>query len=90
MEHRAVSIEIGTIKTLIGTVTAKTAEGVQRTLQTGDIIFQDDIIVTGEFGAVEIELTDGSLVDLGQNPEAVLDPDTLYLEDNANTDVDAI
>jgi hypothetical protein len=77
-------------KTLIGTVTAKTAEGVQRILQTGDIVYQDDIIVTGEFGAVEIELTDDSLVDLGRNSEAVLDPDALYLEDNANTDVDAI
>lgn len=82
--------QIGTIKTLIGTVTAKTAEGAQRTLQTTDIVYQDDVIITGEFGAVEIELTDGSLIDLGQNSEAVLDPNTLYPENNADANGDAI
>jgi VCBS repeat-containing protein len=66
--------EIGIIKTVIGTAYAKTAEGSQRPLQAGDIVFQNDTILTGNFGAVEIELPDGSLVDLGRNSETVLDP----------------
>lgn len=82
--------QIGTINTLVGTVTTKTAEGTQRTLQAGDIVYQDDIIITGELGAVEVELTDGSIIDLGRNSEAALNPDSLYPEGNENADGDII
>ncbi len=65
--------EIGIIKELIGTATATSAEGTQRNLQVGDRIFADDIIATGTAGAVEIEFSDGSVMDLGRSSQALLD-----------------
>ena len=72
--------EIGIIKTVIGIATAKAVDGSQRPLQTNDIVFQNETILTGEFGAVEIQLPDGSLVDLGRNSETVLDPAALQVK----------
>ena len=72
--------EIGIIKTVIGIATAKAVDGLQRPLQTNDIVFQNETILTGEFGAVEIQLPDGSLVDLGRNSETVLDPAVLQVK----------
>lgn len=72
--------EIGIIKTVIGTVVTKAADGSQRPLQAGDIIFQNETIITGDVGAIEIELSDGSLIDLGRNSETVLDPTLLQIK----------
>jgi hypothetical protein len=66
--------EIGTIKTVIGTVFAQATDGSQRALQTSDIVFENETILTGELGAVEIALADGSLIDLGRNSKTILDP----------------
>jgi len=81
--------EIGIIKTVIGTTVAKAIDGSQRPLQAGDIVFQNETIVTGQFGAVEIQLPDGSLIDLGRSSETVLDPAILEVkaaEQSANAD----
>lgn len=78
--------EIGIIKTVIGTVIAQATDGSQRTLQARDVVFQNETILTGELGAVEIALSDGSLIDLGRNSETILDPDVLNL---ANTEQNA-
>lgn len=86
--------EIGIIKTVIGIATAKAVDGSQRPLQTNDIVFQNETILTGEFGAVEIQLPDGSLVDLGRNSETVLDPAVLQVKVSeqlaAEDDVDTL
>lgn len=66
--------EIGIIKTLIGTVTAKSSTGILRTLKIDEVVFQNETISTGEFSAVEIELSDGSLIDLGRSSETTLNP----------------
>ncbi|MFT7413444.1 MAG: hypothetical protein ACI9FO_000089, partial [Methylophagaceae bacterium] len=65
--------EIGFIKGLIGSAIATAADGSQRTLQVGDKIFANELVNTGAAGAVEIEFTDGSIMDLGRNSQAVLD-----------------
>ena len=67
--------EIGIIKTLIGTAVATAADGSQRTLQAGDRVFQDEVITTGAAGAVEVEFSDGSVMTLGRNSQAILDTD---------------
>lgn len=72
--------QIGTIKTVVGTVTALMPDGQQRNLQQNDVVFQNELVQTSEFGAVEILLNDGSIVDLGRNSEISLDPSTMSPE----------
>ena len=81
--------EIGIIKTLIGTAVATGTNGAQRTLQAGDRIFQDEVITTGPAGAVEVEFSDGSVMTLGRNSQAVLDNETFSPQDIAQPTVDA-
>ncbi|MGI4849156.1 MAG: retention module-containing protein, partial [Janthinobacterium lividum] len=68
---------IGTVKTIVGTVTATDASGVQRTLQVGDVVHANDVIMTSAAGAVLVEFTDGSHVDLGRSSQIALD-DTIF------------
>lgn len=65
--------QIGIIKAIIGTATATSTDGSIRNLQAGDAVFQNDLITTGAASAVEIEFTDGSVMDLGRNSQAMLD-----------------
>ena len=66
--------EIGIITILTGTATATADDGSQRILQIGDKVFSNDIISTGlAAGAVEIELADGSVMDLGRGSQVILD-----------------
>ncbi len=69
------AIQIGIIKAIIGSATATSADGSIRNLQAGDAVFQNDLITTGAASAVEIEFTDGSVMDLGRNSQAMLDLD---------------
>ena len=64
---------IGTIKTLSGTVTATDADGKYRNLQVGSNVHADELITTGVPGALVIEFSDGSTMDLGRNSQIVLD-----------------
>jgi len=64
--------DIGIIKTLIGTATATTPSGVQRNLNVGDKVEQDELISTGVLGAIEVEFDDGSVMTLGRNSQATL------------------
>ncbi|OUR89496.1 hypothetical protein A9Q92_01050 [Methylophaga sp. 42_8_T64] len=80
---------IGIIKTLIGTAVATGTNGSQRTLQAGDRIFQDEVITTGPAGAVEVEFSDGSVMTLGRNSQAVLDNEAFSPQDIAQPTVDA-
>ncbi|MEX1200372.1 MAG: retention module-containing protein [Methylophaga sp.] len=67
------AIQIGIIKAIIGSATATSVDGSIRTLQAGDAVFQNDLITTGAASAVEIEFSDGSVMDLGRNSQAMLD-----------------
>ncbi|WP_273152670.1 retention module-containing protein, partial [Methylophaga thiooxydans] len=65
--------QIGVIKAVLGTVTATAMDGSTRTLQIGDRVYANELISTGQAGAVEIEFADGSVMDLGRNSQAMLD-----------------
>jgi len=90
------AVEIGSIKTLIGTAVATSADGTSRNLQVGDKIYASDIVTTGSAGAVEIEFTDGSVMALGRSSQALLDNEVFdpeFSDQNsaaAESDVDAL
>jgi VCBS repeat-containing protein len=65
--------EIGIVKALIGTAVVTAVDGSQRNLVVGDRVYADEIITTGDASAIEIEFSDGSLMDLGRNSQALLD-----------------
>ncbi len=65
--------EIGIVKALIGTAVVTAVDGSQRNLLVGDRVYADEIITTGDASAIEIEFSDGSLMDLGRNSQALLD-----------------
>jgi len=64
---------IGIVKLVNGTVTAKSADGQTRILKEGDIVFADDVIMTGLDGTVIVTLANGQSVNLGNNVETPLD-----------------
>ncbi|MBI2305746.1 MAG: retention module-containing protein, partial [Rhodocyclales bacterium] len=66
---------IGTVKSIVGTVTATDANGVTRTLQVGDKVFTNDVIQTSAAGAILIEFINGSHMDLGRDSKLALDLD---------------
>jgi len=84
-----VAIEIGIIKTLIGTAVATATDGSQRTLQAGDRVYQDEVISTGAAGAVEIEFADGAAMTLGRSSQAILDIEVFNPQDVAQAPADA-
>jgi hypothetical protein len=65
--------EIGIVKALIGTAVITAADGSQRNLVVGDRVYADEIITTGDASAIEVEFSDGSLMALGRNSQALLD-----------------
>ncbi|MEW5065278.1 MAG: VCBS domain-containing protein [Cycloclasticus sp.] len=64
---------IGIVKFINGTVTAKSADGQIRTLKEGDIVFAGDVVMTGLHGVVVITLNDGRSVNLGNDVEVPFD-----------------
>ncbi|MDC9726094.1 MAG: retention module-containing protein [Gammaproteobacteria bacterium] len=83
------AVEIGIIKTLIGTTVAIATDGTQRNLQVGDRVFADEIISTGATGAVEIEFSDGSVMNLGRSSQTLLDNDVFDIQQAIQTQEDA-
>ncbi|MEW8297072.1 MAG: retention module-containing protein, partial [Candidatus Thiodiazotropha sp.] len=86
---------IGFVRQVIGEVKATGSDGVTRTLQVGDLVFADDLIVTGELGSIEIVFNDGGDLTLGRNSQGLLDADvyqTITPEDGSEyaASIDAI
>lgn len=73
-------IPIGTVTALTGTVTATNEEGTVRTLNQGDSIHQDDVIITKSDSKVELGFEDGTIFSQGENSEILLD---VYVYDPA-------
>ena len=69
------AIQIGVVKAITGVVTATAADGATRTLQAGDRVFANDLIASGPAGAIEIQFTDGSVMDLGRNAQVMMNED---------------
>ena len=88
--------QIGIVSTIIGSVTATSADGTIRNLQVGDKVFSDELLVTGPNGAVELEFTDGSDMALGRSSQMLLDDEVFdpaaaqIAAETADSDVDAL
>ena len=82
----------GIVKLLVGAVTVTTSEGVVRQLQVGDKVYANDLIATLSTGQVEIELSDGRVMDLGRSSEALIEDNALEViaTDEAEESVTAI
>jgi len=72
-EPVAVAQPIGTVENLVGTVTATRADGTQEELETGDEVFQGDILESGEDGAIGIVFADETSFSMAENGRMVLD-----------------
>ena len=79
---------IGIIKVLVGNVVATATDGTQRNLQVGDQVFSGEIITTTINGAVDIEFSDGSIIDLGRNSQVFLDSAIFNTETADHTSLD--
>jgi hypothetical protein len=77
--------EIGIVSTVIGNVTVIDINGISRTLQAGDKIFQNDLVSTDLNGAVEISLEDGNIVDIARNSQLLLDENIYSGEGSPST-----
>ncbi|UVE18757.1 retention module-containing protein [Pseudomonas sp. LS44] len=60
---------IAVVKSIVGQVYARTAEGAQRLLIEGDRIYAGEIIETGAASMATLQLTDGRLLDLGRDSQ---------------------
>ncbi|HEX2797179.1 MAG TPA: retention module-containing protein, partial [Immundisolibacter sp.] len=72
--------QIGIVTTVVGHVVAVNADGVERVLAVGDVVYADEVIRTADAGAVTIQFNDGGWFDLGGNAQAVLDSDVYSQE----------
>ncbi|WP_413205084.1 hypothetical protein [Rhodospirillum sp. A1_3_36] len=69
----AVAAAIGTVTKAAGTVTVIRTDGTEVTVQSGDPIFQGDVVATSADGGVGITFLDGSAFSLGGSGRMVLD-----------------
>ncbi|MTI63533.1 retention module-containing protein [Methylophaga sp.] len=87
--------QLGTVTALSGDVIATNTND-SRTLRIQDPIFDDDVIITGEDGLVEIGLANNQTIDLGRNSEVSLKSlidDASFsetVEESTSADVEAI
>ncbi|MDK1024803.1 MAG: FecR domain-containing protein, partial [Gammaproteobacteria bacterium] len=66
------AIAIGTVKFVLGKVTATGSDGVERTLHKGDFLYKGDEIKTDGRGFIKVTMTDGTRFHLGKNSRAIL------------------
>ena len=64
---------IGRIDAIEGSVEAIRVSGIRVELQTGDDVFQGDVIITKDKGSVGITFVDDTIFSLGENGRMVLD-----------------
>ncbi|MFT5533442.1 MAG: VCBS repeat-containing protein [Burkholderiaceae bacterium] len=76
---------IGTVKLVVGEVTATDQNGVQRVLHEGDQVSANEVIQTSAEGAVDIEFINNTHVDLGRSSQIALD-DSVFDPRQATTD----
>ncbi|MCX4186909.1 retention module-containing protein [Methylophaga sp. OBS4] len=67
--------QIGTVNAVSGAVSATSSDGTIRNLQLNDVVYEDDLIITGENGVVEIGFANNHTMDLGRNSQVMLDGD---------------
>lgn len=68
----------GIVKAVTGIVKAIAVDGTERMLQIGDRVLPNEQIITGDGGAIAVEFSDGTTLDLGRNSDAILNEATLF------------
>ncbi len=76
------SSAIGEVQSVTGRVVAIGANGVERQLFAGDLVYPDDLIKTSGQSSIVVALRDGTRFDLGRDSEALLD-EAVYSDDVA-------
>ena len=76
------STAIGEVQSVTGRVVAIGANGVERQLFAGDLVYPDDLIKTSGQSTIVVALKDGTRFDLGRDAEALLD-EAVYSDDVA-------
>ncbi|MBF0107894.1 MAG: FecR domain-containing protein [Magnetococcales bacterium] len=69
----AVPLAIGKVGQLLGAVLVKGADGVERPLKEGDLVFKGDVLQTKKGGLVKLTFGDGTTFQLGEGAQAILD-----------------
>ena len=67
----------GIVKAVTGIVKAIAVDGTERILQAGDRVLPNEQIITGDGGAIAVEFSDGTTMDLGRNSDVTLNEATL-------------
>ncbi len=80
--------EIGIVKTLTGTATATSTDKSQHNLFVGDSVFADETLSTNFMGSMEIEFSDGNVIALGPNSQALLNTDNTGLQEIVGQDIE--
>ncbi len=70
----------GTVQAVSGIVKAIAIDGATRTLKVGDEVLPNEKIITDGAGAISIEFSDGTLMDLGRNDSITLNDESLNPE----------
>ena len=71
----------GVVKAVTGIVKAIAVDGTERILQAGDRVLPNEQIITGDGGAIAVEFSDGTTMDLGRNSNATLNEATLMSDE---------
>ncbi|HTD89408.1 MAG TPA: retention module-containing protein, partial [Burkholderiales bacterium] len=69
--------EVGTIKVAIGDVRIVGVDGIARVVGVGDKVYAKEVIQTAANAVVQVQLTDGRMLDLGRDSQIALDDDVL-------------
>ncbi|MBT3306432.1 MAG: hypothetical protein HN377_08100, partial [Alphaproteobacteria bacterium] len=69
----AVTDPIGQITTIQGSVEIERADGSRETVAEGSPIYQGDVVITGDDGAIDIEFIDETVFSLGGDGRMILD-----------------
>ena len=80
----------GTVKAILGEVTAISASGQTCVLQPGDKVFPNDIIQTGDGGAIQIEFANGQVADLGRDSSFLVSEDLFKPNEAQMDDIERI
>jgi len=73
--------QAGSIKAISGSVSAQTSTGQVRELNIGDIIYENELILTSDGAKITIELDNGKTINLSENAQIFIDESVIGVVD---------
>ena len=73
--------QAGSIKEISGSVSARTSQGQVRELNVGDLVYENELIVTSDGSSVTIELDNGKTINLSENAQILIDESVIGVVD---------